>query len=47
MLMEFLAAALIAGFIALALIGHAALFRAVFFSPQAPSPDLPAVAQHG
>ena len=47
-MLEFLVTASIAGFVALALIGHAALFRAVFFSPQAStSTDLPAVAQHG
>jgi hypothetical protein len=36
MLMEFFAAALIAGFVALGLIGHAELLRAVFFHPQTP-----------
>jgi hypothetical protein len=47
-MLELLAAAVIAGFGALALIGHAALFQAVFLSSQPLEPaDLPAVAQHG
>jgi hypothetical protein len=44
MLLEFFAATLIAGFIALALIGHAALLRAVFLPPQAP--ELPGIMRH-
>jgi hypothetical protein len=47
-MLELLAAAGIAGFSVLALIGHGALFQAVFLSSQPLDPaDLPAVAQHG
>ena len=47
MLMELFSAALAAGFIALVLIGHAELLRALFYSAQAPaSPELPDGVQH-
>jgi hypothetical protein len=44
-MLELLAAAVIAGFSVLALIGHAALFQAVFLSSQ--PTDLAAAGQHG